>query len=213
MEIKSVELKESTVDMDGRTIEGYASTWERDQTGDVIHKGAFAKSINERFRAGRIKVLWQHAEPIGVPLEMREDDYGLFVKSRISKTRLGDEALELARDGVVDAMSIGFSVPTGKWDYDEESNTRHIREVKLFEYSLVTFPANEGALVTGIKQIEQALSRGTATPAQIEALVQALEDLKKSIAPEQKKEPSIDLSALDDLRAAVKSHKSRYNRQ
>src|SRR5690625_5755324 len=91
MEIKSVELKESTVDMDGRTIEGYASTWERDQTGDVIHKGAFAKSINERFRAGRIKVLWQHAEPIGVPLEMREDDYGLFVKSRISKTRLGED--------------------------------------------------------------------------------------------------------------------------
>ena len=65
----------------------------------------------------------------------------------------------------------------------------------------------------GIKQIEQALSRGTATPEQIEALVQALEDLKKSISPEQDKEPSIDLSALDDLRAAVKSHKSRYNRQ
>src|SRR5699024_11934708 len=134
-------------------------------------------------------------------------------KSRISKTRLGEEELELARDGVVDAMTIGFSVPTGKWDYCADSDTRHIREVKLFEYSLVTFPANGGALVTGIKQIEQALSRGTATPEQIEALVQALEDLKKSIAPETSKEPSIDLSALNDLRDDVKSHKSRYNRQ
>src|SRR5690625_3076886 len=187
MEIKSVELKESTVDMDGRTIEGYASTWERDQTGDVIHQGAFAKSINERFRAGRIKVLWQHAEPIGVPLEMREDEHGLFVKSRISKTRLGDEALELARDGVVDAMSIGFSVPTGKWDYDEDSNTRHIREVKRFEYSLAPCRAREGARVTGINQLEQALSRGTATPEQIEAWVQTLGDGNKSIAPEQGK--------------------------
>src|SRR5690625_3477224 len=121
--------------------------------------------------------------------------------------------LELSRYDVVEAMRIVFRVLTGKCDYDEDSDTLHIREVKLFEYILVTFPANEGALVTGIKQIEQALSRGTATPEQIEALVRALEDLKKSISPEPDKEPSIDLSALDDLRAAVKSHKLRYNRQ
>src|SRR5699024_12565771 len=100
-----------------------------------------------------------------------------------------------------------------RWSNDEYSDISESHEVMQFVYIVVSYAANDEALVTGIKQIEQAVSRGTATPEQIEALVQALEDLKKSIAPETSKEPSIDLSALNDLRDAVKSHKSRYNRQ
>lgn len=201
MEIKSVELKDSSVDMDARTIEGYASTWEMDRARDIIYRGAFAKSINERFKAGKIKVLWQHADPIGMPVEMREDDYGLYVKSRISKTTLGDEALELARDGVVDRMSIGFSIPAGKSEYDEEESVRHIREVKLFEYSLVTFPANEGAIVTGVKQIERALKNGAAK-GHVDEMKDALEIIKSILRGEEKE--TIDLSALDDFRKMLR---------
>ena len=85
MERKNFELEGSTVDMDARTFEGYASTWSE-----------------------------EHAHPIGMPVEMREDAKGLWVKGRVSKTVLGDEALELIRDGVVDRMSIGFTIPNGK---------------------------------------------------------------------------------------------------
>lgn len=201
MELKNYEIKNSLVDMDSRTFEGYASTWDLDQTGDIIHAGAFTKSIQEAFPAKRIKVLWQHNEPLGMPLEMREDSNGLYVKGKVSKTRLGDEALELMRDGVVDRMSIGFMIPKGKADYDDEG-VRHIREVKLMEFSPVTFPANEAAVITGVKMINDAIHNG-AHIQDMASLAKAIDDLKALIAklepestPEPIEPPSEDVEAL-----------------
>jgi len=139
-----------------RTFEGYASTFGNiDTDGDVIEPGAYSKSIQERFPANKIKVLWQHDEPIGRPLEMREDSRGLHVVGKISETPRGDEAITLARDGVIDTMSVGFMIPAGKSDIDDRG-VRHIREAKLFEFSLVTFPANEQAVITGVKAMRDA---------------------------------------------------------
>ncbi len=139
-----------------RTFEGYASTFGNiDTDGDVIERGAFTKSIQERFPANKIKVLWQHNEPIGKPLSMDEDEHGLKVVAKISETPRGDEAITLARDGVIDTMSIGFVIPAGKSDIDDRG-IRHIREAKLFEFSLVTFPANEQAVITGVKAMREA---------------------------------------------------------
>lgn len=204
MEVKAYELKESAVDMDERTFKGYASTWDEDKVGDVIHQGAFMKSISEAFPAKRIKVLWQHADPLGMPVEMREDNYGLYVKGKISKTRLGDEALELMRDGVVDRMSIGFMIPQGKADYDEDG-VRHIREVKLMEFSPVTFPANEAAIITGVKNIEQALE--FAHVSDYPALIKRLDNLKALIEqkqPHSTVEP-VEPPELDEVKNLIES--------
>jgi HK97 family phage prohead protease len=190
MELKSYELKESAVDLDQRTFEGYASTWDKDQVGDVIHQGAFIKSISEAFPAKRVKVLWQHSEPLGMPLEMREDGFGLYVKGKVSKTRLGDEALELMRDGVVDRMSIGFMIPQGKSDYDE-NGVRHIREVKLMEFSPVTFPANEAAIITGVKAIEDALQHG-AQITDYPAFIKRLDNLRALLNKSQPENSTVD---------------------
>ena len=157
MEYKSLEFKAESVDMKARTFEGYASTWDIDQTKDVIHKGAFTKTIKEGFSSNRIKVLWQHYEPLGLPLEMHEDSTGLWVKGYVSKTTLGDDALELMKDKVVDRMSIGFSIPQNKSNFDDEG-VRNIFEVKLYEFSPVTFPANENAFIKSIATFnEQAI--------------------------------------------------------
>ena len=137
MQVKSFSLKDGGVDIDARTFEGYASTWDKDLVGDIIMPGAFTKSINEAFPAKRIKVLWNHGEPIGMPIEMREDERGLFVKGKISKTARGDEVLELIRDSLVDTMSIGFTIPAGKSELS--GDVRIIREVRLMEFSPVTF--------------------------------------------------------------------------
>lgn len=157
MEFKSIQFKETTFDTSKRIVEGYVATWDKDQVGDIIHKGAFSKSIQEGFPAGRIKMLWQHSEPLGMPIEMREDDVGLWAKGRISRTQLGDDALELMRDGVVDRFSIGFVIPKDKSTWGDDG-TRHIHEAKLLEFSPVTFPANEAAVVTGVKSITEQLA-------------------------------------------------------
>jgi uncharacterized protein len=140
-----------------REIEAYASTFgNRDLGGDVVQKGAFAKTIAERFAGGAkngIKVLWQHmpSMPLGLPIHMEEDSKGLYTVSKISKTDWGDRALELVNDKVVDKTSIGYDVI--KDDYSTAGD-RLLKELKLYEYSLVTFPMNEQADILGSKSLD-----------------------------------------------------------
>jgi HK97 family phage prohead protease len=157
MLFKSLKFDTDRVDPDERTFEGYAAAYgNTDTDNDIIEQGAFAKSIKEGFPAKSIKVLWQHdaRQPIGLPTDMREDSKGLWVKSRISKTAKGDEAIELMRDGVINRLSVGFSIPGGKSQIDGQG-IRHIYEGKLFEYSLVTWPANDQAIITGVKTLKE----------------------------------------------------------
>lgn len=148
----------TNLDTAGRTIEGYANTFGNiDQGGDVVHPGAFSKTLAER--GGAIKFLWQHnpAEPIGKPVEIREDPKGLFVKAVISDTMRGRDALALLKDGAISGLSIGYDAIKGGTDYsktDTGETVRNLREVKLWEFSLVTFPMNEAAGVTALKAID-----------------------------------------------------------
>jgi HK97 family phage prohead protease len=138
---------------DGRTIEGYASTFgpPKDVVGDIVDKGAFKKSIRENGPKGtkRIKMLWIHDKPLGMPIELSEDDRGLHFRARVSKTQFGDDALTYIRDGVVDRMSIGYRTIKEKFNEDEQAN--HLKEVALMEISPVPFPANIQTEITAIK--------------------------------------------------------------
>lgn len=154
LQFKDFTFEVKAVSAEKRTVEGYAATYDQDQVGDVILPGAFKKSLTERFKTGKIKLLWQHMDPLGVPVEMKEDEKGLFVKCKVSKTQLGDDALQLVKDGVIDRFSIGFSVPAGKAMMDDDG-VRRIAEVKLYEVSLVTFAANEAAVLTAVKSVRQ----------------------------------------------------------
>lgn len=135
-----------------RTFEGYASTWKKDLVNDQITQGAFTKTIADRFPKNGIKILWQHDAPIGLPTAMHEDSKGLYVVGKISNTQLGNDALELMRDGVVDAMSIGYDVV--KDSLSDDGSTRFLHELKLYEFSPVTFPANPSAIVTAVKRAQ-----------------------------------------------------------
>lgn len=150
MEFKELRLADFEIKQDGETnvFEGYASTFENtDSVGDIIERGAFTNSIAKRLP----KMLWQHRadKPIGIYTEIREDERGLFVKGKLANTTLGNEAAELARMGAIDSMSIGFSIVND--EYDRNNKTRTIKELNLYEISLVTFPANEQAKITSAK--------------------------------------------------------------
>lgn len=143
-----------------RIISGYASTWGLDSVRDKIRKGAFDRSIKERFenqvkagKAPKIKVLYQHdpREPVGVPTLLKEDAKGLYFEAKISNTRLGNEILEMVKDGTLSSMSIGFQIV--KDDFDTKENIRYIDEAKLIEFSFVTFPANEEAVIMRWKNL------------------------------------------------------------
>ena len=155
---------------DGTCIEGYASVFGIvDQGGDVVARGAYARSLGELMKAGRrVKMLWQHdpAEPIGIWEEVREDAKGLYVKGRILvEVERGREAAALVAGGAIDGLSIGYRTVMAERD---GKGRRVLRDLDLWEVSLVTFPmlpeARVGAKAEpyGADEVAQALAEATA---------------------------------------------------
>lgn len=127
---------------DGTVIEGYASLFgQADKGGDVVRKGAYAKSLNRMATAGgKVRMLWQHdpASPIGVWEEIREDDRGLWVKGRLlGEVSRAREAAALIAAGALDGLSIGYRTISAERD---QKGQRVLTEIELWEVSLVTFP-------------------------------------------------------------------------
>lgn len=142
LEVKFCRLGEAVAVTEGCRVEGYASVFGvTDQGGDVVTAGAYRGSLERLKREGRhVKMLWQHdpAQPIGVWDEIREDHKGLWVRGRIlTEVEKGREAAALIAAGAIDGLSIGYR--TVKADKDAKGQ-RLLREVELWEVSLVTFP-------------------------------------------------------------------------
>jgi HK97 family phage prohead protease len=194
-EVKSfpVEIK---ANMDNGMFEGYCSVFGNiDSYNDIVMPGAFTKTIQEN--KNRIKILWQHdwTEPIGKPIEMMEDSKGLHVKGKISMTDVGQKALMLMRDGVINEMSIGYD--TVKSDYDNLKGVRYLRELKLWEFSAVTFAANPIATIDSVKKLNflSDLKSGrmisSANRNKIQAVIDAL--LALLVDDEPQEEPEEDM--------------------
>lgn len=139
-----------------------------DDGGDVIEKGAFIKTIAEDFH--RMKLFFQHNDcdlPIGKPLELREDEKGLFIRGMVSDTQKGRDIKTLLKDGVLDELSIGYEAVS--YDMDEQG-IRHLREVKLYEVSIVTFAMNEQATIDEVKSLAEGIKSGMISRSRLEAL-------------------------------------------
>ena len=142
LELKFCHSEQSVQMGTGMAIEGYASLFGLpDQGGDVVQKGAYAKSLKRLAeRGGSVKMLWQHdpTQPIGVWDEIFEDARGLFVKGRllpeVGKAR---EAAALIEAGAIDGLSIGYRTVSAEKD---AKGQRLLAELELWEVSLVTFP-------------------------------------------------------------------------
>jgi len=153
---KNVELDIKELNNEGE-FEGYASKFGIvDQGGDVVEPGAFSKTLAEHETRGSMpKMLWQHNpnKPIGVFTNMKEDDTGLYVKGKIlTEVPDGAATLALLRNNAIDGMSIGYR--TVDADYQRRgdgSQVRRLKELALWEVSVVTFPMQMEAQVTGVK--------------------------------------------------------------
>lgn len=136
---------------------GYGSVFGvKDSYGDVVIKGAFAKSLDEWKGKGALPaMLWQHraSEPIGVWTKMQEDDHGLYVEGRIllSAGDLEKRAYEHLKAKSIRGLSIGYSIAPGGYEFDKASDSYWLKQIDLWETSLVTFPANPEAEVEAVK--------------------------------------------------------------
>ena len=155
---ESIEVRESP---EGRRVCGIAAPFNSQyDAGDFVEtftRGAFSKTISERYE--KVPLLEAHrkdAMPLGRATAMEETNDGLYAEFLISRTSRGDEALQLARDGVMHSFSVGF-VPVR----DKRSETMDGRpliqrkEVKLHHVGLISeVPAYQDAKVLAIRDFD-----------------------------------------------------------
>jgi len=157
IESRSYELDlEVRADGDGRTICGICVPYNVEQR---IHAGLTEVFLPGAFdgvtrAAHRVKLLMGHDSkglPLGRATTLREDASGLYGEFRVSKTDIGDQALELVRDGVLTNLSVGFQPLK-----DNRRRDGIVERVKahLAEVSLVTFGAyGEKAAVAAVREV------------------------------------------------------------
>ena len=149
-----------------------------DSYGDVIQRGAFKKSLKAwRAQNKWPRMLWQHdaTKPIGVYTSMGEDDHGLLIQGKFAlDTQQGAEAYNLLKIGALDGFSIGFTIPKNGSIF--QGDQRILKEIDLWEVSIVTFPANEMATLAEIKEGNITMSDDTN---KVEQLQKAIEDLRQ----------------------------------
>jgi HK97 family phage prohead protease len=163
VEVEKFEIRE---DGDGMRLEGYAALFNSRSENlggftETIAPGAFRASLKAR---NDIKLLWNHetGSVLGSTragtLQLTEDDRGLRVSATLPNTSHGRDARELISRGDVTGFSFGFSMPARGGDsWNAEGTERVLKSVRLFEVSLVAFPAypetNGTATVRGLDKV------------------------------------------------------------
>ena len=159
---KEFSLHDIVFKSDSRTISGMAATFGNiDSDRDRLHKGCFAKSIEQRGPDSSAKckiiLLWQHKrdEPIGRITTLKEKTEGLYFEAELDEgVPTADRALKQLESGTINSFSIGFQYDWETMEYNYQDDVFEVFEVKLFEISPVSIPADENTYYMGLKNEE-----------------------------------------------------------
>jgi HK97 family phage prohead protease len=131
-----------------RSISGVAVTYDETATVNDGTKVRFLQgSLPVTGRDPKLFMQHDSNQIVGKVVERVDTPQGMMFTAKISATRLGDEALTLANDGVIDAVSVGVT-PT-KFSYDEEG-VMIVEAANWQELSLVSEGAFSGAIITDV---------------------------------------------------------------
>lgn len=222
---KNIDLEIKDVDKKEGIVTGYfAAFGMKDSDGDIIHPGAFTKSIQELGPTGkgRIKHLMNHnpSQPLGNIIELKEDSYGLYYKSKIGSHTLGRDFIKMVESDLIKEHSIGFNDLTPS-DKRKGENANNITEVKLYEgSSLTAWGANEFTPLVELKALniedinarlkafEKFIRNSDATDEtielciiQVKQLAQLVETMSSTLAADKAQEPQ-----KQDNEAVIDSH-------
>lgn len=210
------EMRESG---DGMSFSGYAAVFnsESELLGsfrETIAPGAFGKSLRSR---NNVRMLLNHnpekvlGSTRAKTLRLSEDSTGLLAEADLPPTTVGRDLSISMQRGDIDSMSFGFTVPRGGDKWNEDGSRRELREVRLIEVSVVTFPAYPqtsaqvrsvdvladatGEDANALNAALDALERGaTLTVDQAGLLSTVVAKLSPAVEPEPTPEPDVDIA-------------------
>ncbi|MBF8189120.1 HK97 family phage prohead protease [Nonomuraea sp. K274] len=161
--VPDLEVRSAAKGGDGRTVVGLAVPYNSPQRIDARLTEQFARSaFNRQLEAAhRIPLTREHMAHggtlIGKTILLRDDSAGLYGEWRISRTAVGDETLELIKDGVLSHLSVGFR---SKQDRRLQDGTIERVTAELREVSVVLEGAyGDHAAVAEVRSIEEGLTR------------------------------------------------------
>jgi hypothetical protein len=139
---------EMRAENDGKTLVGYAAVFDSPSEPlpwtEFVKRGAFSKTLND---GADVRLLIDHE---GIPLArtksgtlaLEEDDRGLRVEAELDPSNPdAARVISAMRRGDMSQMSFAFRTIKDSWNSDRSS--RELREVQLYDVSVVTFPAYE----------------------------------------------------------------------
>ena len=208
--IEDFELRQAG---NGMSFSGYAAVFDSPSQPlpfvETIAPGAFKRSLSSR---NNVRMLLNHdtSRVLGTTraktLRLAEDSKGLHVDADLPETTYGRDLSVSMQRGDIDSMSFGFSVPKGGDSWNEDGSRRTLREIRLHEVSVVTFPAYEATSA----QVRDYSALAVRAQADQDAIAEAMEalidgsltdaqaDLLRSVVDQAapKAEPSVPLSVL-----------------
>ena len=194
------------VDTKQRIVTGYFAAFDMlDSDGDIIQKGAFSKTIQERGpdsnNPRRIKYLQDHDrfKAVGNLLVLKEDSFGLYYEGKVGTHTAGEDYLKMVSEGIITEHSFGYRV------IKEEKNAKGenvLKELFMAEGSgLQVDAANPFTPITGIKSeedilalfttLEKALKNGTYSDECFKNTIIPRYEAIKSILPQFSTEPQL----------------------
>lgn len=154
--------RRDAVEEGGRKLgrfEGFLAVYgNRDFYDSMLKAGCFTKSLNEK---QWYPLLADHdpSKPMG-RFRCEDTDFGLkiFAEVFLDIGYAADKWIALTGEAI-DGLSVGFSIV--KREYDEEKELLTILEARLWEGSVVTFPANDLARVESLRALPAGTRRVT----------------------------------------------------
>lgn len=142
-------------------VQGVASTEDVDRDGEIVDQKSLADAAAS---AKSIPVFWQHDwdAPVGKVVEVQPGDGKLYANVSIGKdyeipykggSLSVNSVRKMVEQGIVNAFSIGFEASMQK---SEDSDTPVLKVSDIHEISIVTVPANAGALFSVAKMARES---------------------------------------------------------
>jgi len=174
-------------DGSGRVVEAYAAAFKKrteiyDQDGhyrEELDPKSFNRTLS--MKGTNFGVLFNHARtvdgepnplatmPIGVPLEVKADDHGIFTATRYLDNPLADNVLDAIKHGAIRAQSFSGrfmrsmrTFPDGRGGKNLPLITRH--EIDMREYGPAVFAAYPDAVILGTRSATLAIRAFLALP-------------------------------------------------
>ena len=192
---------------DNGSISGYFSTFHHDHGdayGDVILNTAFDRSIAERKKTGHpFPLLYNHDfdQIIGMVTDIRKDDYGCLFTAKFFPIARAQEIREMVKAGVLWQFSFAYTVlDQGKVRAGDGTMVNELRELDLYEISVVGGPANDRATITDIKRDKPK----NVLSAEAEKILKYIEQMQKEDHERLEKAKAEALYLIDEYQRAEK---------